>query len=97
MWLFLRIRQNLNHMACSDAIHGWMKSFISSTTSFNICNNSLSFQHQGWGLGEKETKECRLDVQKNWYMDATGIWSKSMSTGVLYMVALRAGNLLGEV
>jgi len=24
MWLFLCVQQNLNHMGCSDAIHGWM-------------------------------------------------------------------------
>jgi hypothetical protein len=43
MWLFLRGQQNLNHMGCSDVIHGWMESFILSTTSFTICNNYTEF------------------------------------------------------
>ncbi len=42
MWLFLCVQQNLNHMGCSDAIHGWMMGRMDGwknfTTSFNRCN-----------------------------------------------------------
>ncbi len=60
-FLFLRVQQNLNHMGCSDAIHGWMtgrmddgtdgwiESFISSTTSFNICKREREMHPGGQG------------------------------------------------
>ncbi len=46
IWPFLRVQQNLNHMGCSDAIHGWMTgrmdgwkaSWKTTITSFTICN-----------------------------------------------------------
>ncbi len=31
MWLFLRVQQNLNHMGCSDVIHGWMTGQMDET------------------------------------------------------------------
>jgi hypothetical protein len=65
MWLFLRVQQNLNHMGCSDAIHGWMTGRMdgtdgwkasreTTTMSFTICNRywcktSAAFQFQFQG------------------------------------------------
>jgi hypothetical protein len=52
MCVFLHVQHNLNHMGCSDAIHGWMMRRMDrtdgwkasrkmTTTSFTICNSAL--------------------------------------------------------